>query len=294
MKFDSYHPAINIIFFASVIAFALLFSQPVFLVIGYFCAFVYSSYLGKMKAVVRNLIIFILVLIYTAYYSAYNHLGITILANNWIGNSITLESVCYGFVRGIQLATAAMWFYCMTQIVSSDKVIYLLGKIWPRLSLFVSVFLRFLPQVAVRFSRINSAQTALGKGITQGSILKRVKHLVRTLSILVTQILESFVDSASSMKSRGYSLKGRTAFSIYRFDNRDRLVVITMFFCLTVMIMGMMLDQTKMLSNPEIFVYPITSFSYVFYMFYLLFCLMPLFLQWVTQWRSSLGIKRVF
>ena len=279
MKFDSYHPAINFIFFSSVIAFSFIFTQPVFLFTGYLCAFIYSSYLGRHKALVLNIAVFIFIIIYALYYSSYNHFGVTNLSFNWVGNAITLESVYAGFVKGIHLATGAMWFYCTTQIVSSDKVIYLLGKIWPRLSLFVSIFLRFAPQIAVRFIHINATQTAIGRGIGQGNILQRAKNLVRVISIVITWSLENFVDSGMSMKSRGYTLKGRTAYSLYRFDNRDRSVVITMFLCLTIIAMGIALDQTKMQINPQIILYPITVISCVFYAVYGFYCLLPMLLQ---------------
>ncbi|MBQ5781960.1 MAG: energy-coupling factor transporter transmembrane protein EcfT [Oscillospiraceae bacterium] len=279
MRFDSYHPAINFIFFSSVITFSFLFTQPVFLMAGYLCAFIYSSYLGRYKALILNIFVFAFIIVYALYYSSYNHFGVTNLAFNWVGNAITLESVYAGFVKGIHLATGAMWFYCTVKIVSSDKVIYLLGKIWPRLSLFVSIFLRFAPQIAVRFARINTTQTAIGRGIGQGNLLQRAKNLVRVISIVITWSLENFVDSGMSMKSRGYTLKGRTAYSLYRFDNRDRSVAITMFFCLTVTAMGIMLDQTKMQINPQIILYPITELSYVFYGVYIFYCLLPMLLQ---------------
>jgi len=41
MRFDSYHPAINFIFFGVVITAAIAFNQPVFLAIGYICSFLY-------------------------------------------------------------------------------------------------------------------------------------------------------------------------------------------------------------------------------------------------------------
>ena len=44
------------------------------------------------------------------------------------------------------------------------------------------------------------------------------------VSILVTWALENAIETADSMKSRGYGLKGRTAFSIYRFNRRDKIL----------------------------------------------------------------------
>ena len=272
MKFDSYHPTINFIFFTTVICFGFMFTQPVFLMIGYACAFIYSVYLGKKKALLLNVIVIVLVFSYAFYYASYNHFGVTNLAYNSIGNAITLESIYGGFVKGIHLATGIMWYYCVMKIVSSDKVIYLLGRISPKLSLFLSILLRFIPQIANRFRRAKEAQKAIGRD-------KGIRNVICILSIVITWTLEKFVESADSMKSRGYTLKGRTAYSLYRFDNRDRGVVILMFTCITGILMGIILEETKMLMNPQIIMKPITGMSCVFYGVYVFYCLLPMSLQ---------------
>lgn len=87
------------------------------------------------------------------------------------------------------------------------------------------------------------------------------------------------------MRSRGSSLRGRKAFSIYRFDNRDRAYVVCVFACLTVILMAVMLKQTDILYDPRIIMTPITSMSYLFYIGYAVFCLMPLSLELWTEYQ---------
>ena len=103
--------------------------------------------------------------------------------------------------------------------------------------------------------------------------------------MLITWTIESLSTASESMRSRGSSLRGRKAFSIYRFDNRDRAYVITLFTCLTVMIMGVLLKQTDILYDPRIRMNPITSMSFLFYAGYGFFCLMPLMLELWTEYR---------
>ena len=287
MKFDSYHPAINFIFFISVLFFSFYFTQPVFIAISFFAALIYSIKCGKTKAVVLDVVLILFALIYTLYYSYYNHFGVTNLMVNIIGNQITLESVFMGFVRGIHIATAAMWFYCMTKVISTDKIIYMTGRVSPKLSLFISITLRSVPQFVQRFRTVNRAQCSIGRGFNQGNIFVRIKNSFRVLSIVITQTLESFVEISNSMKSRGYSLKGRTAFSVYRFDNRDRSVVILMFFGLIVTFMGIALNQGKMQINPEIILNPITSISYLIYFIYFLFSVLPVILEMIADYKSQ-------
>ena len=55
MRFDSYHPVINLIYFAAAIVCTIWFHHPVFLGISYVCAFVYSVKLNGKRAVIFNL-----------------------------------------------------------------------------------------------------------------------------------------------------------------------------------------------------------------------------------------------
>ena len=279
MRFDSYHPVINLIYFVSAIAFTIWFHHPVFLVISYVSAFLYSVKLNGKKALIFNLCLIPLAVLFALYYASYHPFGITNLRKNFIGNEITLESLVYGLMLGVTVAAVIMFFSCMFAVVSSDKVVYLFGRISPRLSLFLSILLRSVPRIKERGRKIEISREGIGKGVRQGNILQRFLHGISLISIVITWTLEDFVDSSVSMKSRGYSLKGRTAFSIYRFDNRDRSFVVMIFLCLTVVACGILLDQTEIIYNPEIIMNRITPLSAVFYGAYGVLLLLPMGLQ---------------
>lgn len=283
MRFDSYHPMINLIYFASAITCTLLFDQPVFLAISFLAAFIYSVKLNGVRSLIFNLCLIPLIGAYTAWYSYYNHFGITNLRMNFIGNQITLEAVVVGIVRGTKIASVVMFFSCIFAVVTSDKVVYLFGRISPRLSLYLSVLLRFIPRVKQRGKRIELSRRGIGKGCFQGNPLQRVLHTLSFLSILITWTLEDFVESAASMKCRGYSLRGRTAFSIYRFDNRDRGFVIAIFTCLTIILMAAAFDQTTIPYNPMILMNRITVMSVFFYLAYTVLLLLPMILQIIGE-----------
>ena len=80
-------------------------------------------------------------------------------------------------------------------------------------------------------------------------------------------------------------MRGRTAFSIYRFDNRDRGLVIVFFWCLTGIMMAVLFNQTRIYFDPVIVMNRITVVSYVFYGVYALFLLLPMGLQIVGTWK---------
>ena len=95
---------------------------------------------------------------------------------------------------------------------------------------------------------------------------------------------------SDSMRSRGSLLRGRTAFSIYRFDNRDRAFVIGLFACITLTVMGVILGASKMWYNPRIIWRPLNGIGVVAAIGYLVLCLMPMGLEIWTEYRF--GRKR--
>lgn len=113
MKFDSYHPMINFIYFAAAIACTICFKQPVFLGISFICAFAYSTKLCGVKIILLNLLFILLGFGYALRYTSYEHFGVTVLSFNFIGNQITLESFVYGLTNGLIFATVCMWFCCI-------------------------------------------------------------------------------------------------------------------------------------------------------------------------------------
>lgn len=283
MRFDSYHPAINAIFFVAAILCSIAFRQPVYLLLSFCCAACYLTKLRGSKGLLFSLSLLPFVVLFSLWYGFYHHFGVTVLRHNFIGNSVTLESLLCGLTIGLAAASVLLWLGCMHAIFTADKIVYLFGRISPRLSLFLSMLLRMVPRLKAQYRRINDSQRALGLGSDQGNLLQRLHHRLRILSILITWLTESFITSSESMKSRGYTLRGRTAFSIYRFDHRDRILVVVFFSCFTVLAMAFLLDQTEILFDPYLVITPITPISYLFYVIYASFCLTPMALQCIGE-----------
>ena len=282
MGFERCHPAVNLIYFAAVLVGMVTFQHPAFLVISFLSAFAYSVKRNRWKAVVFNLCLLPLVIAFALYYSSYTHFGMTVLRQNFVGNNMTLESLVYGFVLGVTGAGVCIWFSCVFTVFTTDKVVYLLGKVSPRLSLFLAILLRMIPRIEKEAKRINMAQQGIGRGVNQGNIFRRFRNGVRIFSMLITWTIDSLTIASESMRSRGSSLRGRKAFSIYRFDNRDRAYVVGLFLCLTLTMMAVWLKQTDMVYAPRMIW---TEVSPVFCIGYAVLCLMPLGLEIWTEYK---------
>ena len=290
MGFERCHPAVNLIYFAAVLVGMITFQHPVFLVISFLCAFAYSVKRNGWKAVVFNLCLLPFVVAFALYYSSYTHFGMTVLHQNMVGNNMTLESLVYGAVLGVTGAGVCIWFSCVFSVFTTDKVVYLFGKVSPRLSLFLAIALRMIPRIKKEAKRINMAQQGIGRGANQGNLWQRLRNSLRIFSMLITWTIDSLTIASESMRSRGSSLRGRKAFSIYRFDNRDRLFVIGLFLCLTLTMMAMLLGQTDMVYDPKIIW---TQVNPLFCIGYGVLCLMPLGLELWTEYRFQKARRMV-
>lgn len=293
MGFELCHPAVNLIYFVSVMYGMLCFRHPIFLIISFLSTVLYSIKRNGMKAVIFDAVLLPLTGAFALYYSTYNHFGVTVIEQNLIGNSITLESLIYGAMIGLTVSGAMIWFSCIYSVITSDKVVYLFGKASPKLSLFLSVLLRMVPRIRNEAKKINTAQRGIGRGINQGNIFSRIHNCIRIFSIMITWTIDSLSMASESMQSRGSLLRGRNAFSIYRFDNRDRAYVIAMFAEQTLTVMGVMLKQTEIVYDPKIIITPITLMSYLFYIGYAALCLMPLGLELCTEYRFRKARKKL-
>lgn len=293
MGFESCHPAVNFIFFAAALYGSISFDHPVFLAVAYCCAFAYSVRRGGGKSALFNILLLPLALAFALYYASYHHFGVTVWKQNFIGNNLTVESFVYGLTVSLRAAVVCMWCGSLFRVVSSDKVVYLFGRISPRLSLFLTILLRLVPRMTREAGRINLAQRGIGRGANQGTLFRRLRNCLRIFSMLITWLIQALALEADSMKSRGSRLRGRTAFSIYRFDNRDRAFVIAMFCGMILTGMGKILGATEMFYNPRIIWKPLDGMGTAACMGYGFFCLLPMGMELWTQWRFASRRRRV-
>ena len=274
--FSSYHPLVNFLYFALVLVFAMFFTHPASQLISLLSALAYAVQLNGRRAMGKSLL-WLLPMLLTAVVvnPAFNHEGATILAYLPTGNPLTLESILFGLSAAMMLGAVMVWFLCYTAVMTSDKFIYLFGRIIPALSLVLSMTLRFVPKFTNQLRVVTEAQRCLGRDVSEGTVWQRTKTAITILSILVTWALENAIETADSMKSRGYGLPGRTAFSIYRLDSRDRTALVWLGFCGFFILSGWMAGGFYWRYYPTVKWAPVTPLTVMMQLCFLALCLTP-------------------
>jgi energy-coupling factor transport system permease protein len=278
--FSSYHPSINFLYFGLVLVFSMCFMHPVCLGVSFASSLAYSITLHGRKAVRFTLVFMLPMMLVAAVVNpVFNHEGATILTYLPSGNPLTLESITYGIAAAVMLASVVVWFTCYTEIMTSDKFVYLFGRVIPALSLVLSMALRFVPKFAAQCKVVSEAQRCVGRDVSNGSVLQRIRNGLTIFSILVTWSLENAIESADSMRSRGYGLPGRTAFSLYRFDDRDKTALGWLLFCGMYIASGWAAGGVYFRYYPTMRGVEWNVFPVSFMLVYLALCLTPVFLN---------------
>jgi len=283
--FSGYHPGINFLYFGLVFLFTMFLLHPVSLLISLGCALCYAIYLNGRKAVRFSLRFLLPMMLLAAVLNpAFNHEGATILTYLPSGNPLTMESMLYGLTAALMLAAVITWFFCYNAVMTSDKFVYLFGRVIPALSLVLSMTLRFVPKFKAQLQVVSEAQRCIGRDTSEGSLLQRAKNAITIFSIMVTWALENAIETADSMKSRGYGLPGRTAFSIYRFDERDKTALLWLLFCGVYLLSGWAAGGFSWRYHPTIRGAAVTPFTVSFQIVYLALCLTPVILN---RWEDK-------
>ena len=273
------HPAVSFTYFALVIACSMFFMHPVCLALSLLGALLYVARLKGRRALRQQAAWLVpAALLAAALNPAFVHQGVTILTYLPSGNPLTLESILYGLAAGCMLASVILWFVCVTEVVTSDKIVYLFGRVIPALSLLLSMTLRFVPRFTRRLRTVAQAQRHMGRDTRNGSVLQRVREALRVFSIVVTWNLESGIITADSMLCRGYGLPGRTSFSLYRFDRRDGAVRAWLAFCGAYLLGGGLAGGLRFRYYPMLAAGVISPLTVSFFAVYALLCLTPVLL----------------
>ena len=288
--FSDCHPAVNFLYFALVLACSMTLMHPACLLISLAGACCYVTRLCGLRELGRSARWLVPMALLAALVNpAFVHQGVTILTYLPSGNPLTLESILYGLAAGTMLCAVVLWFVCFNRVITSDKFVYLFGRVIPALSLVLSMTLRFVPLFRRQLETVRQAQFCIGRDASTGSAWQRARKAVTIFSIMVTWALENAIETADSMKSRGYGLRGRTAFSIYRMEDRDKYALGWLGFCGMYLLCGSLAGGLKWWYFPMLQGAMAQPFSISFYLAYLALCLTPVIIdrKEARVWRCS-------
>lgn len=288
--FASVHPLVAFLFYTFVIVYTIFLSHPVYVGASFFLALA-GAILVRGKGVLKILLFLLpMMLLILILNPLLNHYG-TVPPLFYVGeNPVTKEAVCYGAVSAFMLAAVLLWFVSCNDVLTSDKFIYLFGRIIPKVALILSMALRLIPKMGRQIKIIANAQNMIGKGLKGGGLFRKVKHGIRIISILITWSLENGIETSDSMRARGYGARHRTAFTLYRFYAGDRglltVLLLAAAFCIVGTVFGAGFFQYRALEFR-----PWTPWDISVFTVFTLVLLLPVLIEMKGRilWRYSIS-----
>lgn len=218
------HPLCCFVYLVAVLGITIFTREPIMLLMSAVGALLLLVLSGKAR---HTLWLPVTVVVSAAVNPLFVHRGDTVLF--FVGDlAVTLEAIIYGAVFGLMLAAAAGWSIAAAQYMTSDKYIWLFGRIVPTSGLVLSCGLRLVPLFIRRTREFSSASGENG-----------VKASLKAFSASVGYSAEQAMVSADSMRARGYGTAKRTSYSLYRFGLSEgvQLCSITLLFAAAVVLM---------------------------------------------------------
>lgn len=274
--FSTLHPMVQAMFFVSCISVTMLIMHPVFLIISLISSFIYLVYSYGFRQFLKmlkvDLVTSVIIILVNPLIS---HGGITFIAYLPSGNPMTLESILFGCAAAMLLSCTFNWFFCVSRVMNSDRIIYLFGKIAPKLALMISMILCFSGKFSGHYREVVTAQQLLYRNSDRNRLFRRLKISVKAVSSMIQWSLENSIDTADSMKSRGYGAGKRTFYHIFRMRTKDVILLVWMLIT-DILIVSAFYREVIFFSY-----YPVTQItcenteSYFIYVIYIFLCMLP-------------------
>lgn len=212
-KFEDYNPFAVTLYYLGMTGITMFTMNPVILSISLLASVInYTLYVkGGIKPHIFSTILFVILAVINP---LLNHNGMTVLfyLNK---RPITAEAAIYGISAAAMVTASLYWLRIFSKAMTSDKLLYLLGRLSPRISLILSMAIRYVELLRIRWRKIQDTQRTLGL-YDDGNLIDALKGRARVLSILITWALENGIITAESMDARGYGIGRRTSYALYR------------------------------------------------------------------------------
>lgn len=287
--FSSIHPLPSFLYYIGAIILTMTFYHPIFLFTGLLILIAINFIQNKGKKL-------------KSYSKFYLFMAIIIVILNPIISSrgetvlfyifdkvITLESFLYGVCTMLSLISIMILFLSYNMIITDDKFMYLFSGILPKTSFLVMMTMRFVPLFKRRAEEIAIAQKLKGGETHKNSFKDKIKEGMQTLNILVTWSLEEAIQTARSMRARGYgATQDRTFYFNYRMDTLDIIVLIAIIVVIFILLFSWNTNLFAYQIYPKVQSIKFDFKTTLFFILYSLYMGIPIIIEGMDKrkWRK--------
>lgn len=232
-----WHPSVSAVLLLSLMLLSAFSTEPWVILCSLAGGLTFCAMTGGAKNQLKTTLF--VVAVFTVTNPLFSHRGEQVLfyLNH---NAVTLDAILLGARIGGMLAASLCWFSAFGRVLDTERLVYLLGKAFPKTAMLLSSALRMIPLAKRRFTAVGEAREAADLGGEGGTA--RMRFAGGNLSVSLGMTLESAVQSGNSMKARGFGLPGRTAYILFRFAPCDGVLLAGVLFLTVLSAWGILFE----------------------------------------------------
>lgn len=224
MTFQTYHPLTVIFYYSAWLTMAVLTKHPLVVLLVLLLTCIHFRMRTPRKEastfILYDVCVVLLIVIASA---AFKHNGVTPLFF-WNDQAVTQEVLFWAVSVGLLYCAVHLMYVNAVHHLATDRFLFACRLLSPALSFFLAQCLYFIPTCQQRLKAMHRAQKSIGFYAT-ASYVDRLLGWMKVLFESLTWAFERSFQKNDAMRARGYHLKGKTVFQLYRFHVRDGVVI---------------------------------------------------------------------
>ncbi|MGJ7919495.1 energy-coupling factor transporter transmembrane component T [Neobacillus sp. LXY-4] len=287
-RFERFHPLVLFSYYVGVLALLMLLFHPIVLVVGLVIIVIFHFIQDRCRSLRRWFFLMVSTgVIIIILNPLFNQNGSHVLFNIF-KRQFTLEATMFGVTTALSIMGVIAIFVSYNEVMTPNKIFYLFSKLLPQFAVLLMLTLRFIPLMKRRLEEISAVQTSKGLSVRSGSWNSRVKSGLLYVQVLLTYSLEEAIQTADSMKARGYGLGTRSTYDYFRFKKADLTAIIYLVLFMILALYGRFLGYGFLTIYPLIETLKLSVMDTAVFGEFLLFLGFPLFVEigGMLKWRK--------
>lgn len=288
-RFERFHPIVPFLFYIGAVSLLILMLHPIFLAAAFMVIillnWVHDGLLGLRR---WGFFLFITFLLFMVMNPVFNERGLHLLFT--VGqHRVTLEAVVYGGMNALSIIGIISIFVSYNVIMTPNKLLYLFARILPQAAVLLMLTLRFIPLMRRRLAEISDVQRSKGISVSYGKWRTRANTGMLYLQTLLTYSLEEAIQTADSMKARGYGSGTRTSYEYFKFQRRDAIAIIYLLVLFSTILYGRMSGYGYLIVYPLMETWKFSAGDSGVFVLFILFLSFPIWIEAgeIFRWRLS-------
>ncbi|MEH7414604.1 energy-coupling factor transporter transmembrane component T [Neobacillus drentensis] len=226
LRFDRFHPLVTFVFYAGAVSLLILMLHPLFLISSIAVVILINIRHDRLKGLRRwwffIITTFLLMVIMNPLFNERGrHLLVEINEHR-----VTLEAVVYGGMNAFSIIGIIALFVSYNIIMTPNKLLFIFAKVLPQFAVLLMLTLRFIPLMRRRLEEISVVQKSKGLTVSHGNWRERAKTGMLYVQTLLTFSLEEAIQTADSMKARGYGQGPRSSYEYFKINKTDIIAIL--------------------------------------------------------------------